>query len=81
MTGRQLIVYILENHLEDTEVFEDGKLIGYLSGNEAALQCDVGVETIKAFAKQFNFLPIAINGTMYYPATIVKLYKYLDQLR
>jgi hypothetical protein len=81
MTGRQLIVYILENKLEDTEVFANGRLIGYLPVNEIALKFDSGSETVKVFAKQFNFTPIVINGVVYYPANIVNLYEYLDKMR
>lgn len=47
MTGRDLIIYILENHLEDEQVFQNGKILGFMTVNEAALKFDVGPETIK----------------------------------
>lgn len=36
MTGRDLILYILENHLEDEQVFEEGNLLGFITIIEAA---------------------------------------------
>ena len=41
MTGRDLIIYILENGLEDEPVFKDGKFIGFITTGEAAVQCNV----------------------------------------
>lgn len=48
MTGRELIVYILENHLEDEPVIKDGTVIGFASIPQAAALKDVGTATIKA---------------------------------
>ena len=48
MTGRDLIIYILQNNLEDEEIFKDGKFIGFVTLNEAAVRLNVGVETVKA---------------------------------
>lgn len=47
MTGRELIVYILENHLEDQLICTDGKIVGFLTLEEAAEKFDVGTETVK----------------------------------
>lgn len=47
MTGRDLIVYILQNNLENEPVFKDGKFIGFMSEGEAAEKFDVGVATIR----------------------------------
>ena len=46
MTGRDLIIYILENNLEDKPVIEDDKLLGFMNVHEAALKFDVGTATI-----------------------------------
>ena len=43
-----LIIYILQNNLEDEEIFKDGKFIGFVTLNEAAVRLSVGVETVKA---------------------------------
>lgn len=70
MTGRELIVYILENHLEDEEIFKDGKILGYMSIDEAALKYKVGPETIKLWYA-LEFIPgIKIGEEIYIPVNI-----------
>lgn len=49
MTGRELILHILKNNLEDEPIFKDGKFIGFMTVEEAAIKFDTGVETIKAW--------------------------------
>jgi hypothetical protein len=49
MTGRELILYILENNLENEEVLQNGIFVGFMSEEEAAIKFEVGVETIKAW--------------------------------
>ena len=51
MTGRDLIIYILQNNLEDEEVIQDGNLVGFYSIEEFASDMYVGIETIKALIK------------------------------
>ena len=46
MTGRELIVYILENKLEDEPVFSDGAFLGFITPNEFATKKGVGVSTV-----------------------------------
>ena len=48
MTGRELIVYILEHSLEDVEMFEDGIL---LTDEEKAAALATGVESVRAMYK------------------------------
>lgn len=65
MTGRELIIYILANGLEDEPVFEDGKIIGYITEEEAAVQMGVGIETIRIWIS-FNLIEaIQIGNTSY----------------
>lgn len=49
MTGRDLIIYILQNNLEDKNVFENGVFIGLMTEEEAAVKFEVGVPTIRAW--------------------------------
>lgn len=49
MTGRELMLYILENNLEDAVVIKDGVFIGFMTEEEAAIKFNVGVATIKAW--------------------------------
>ena len=46
MIGRDLIIYILENKLEDKRVFEDGTFLGFMTPNEVASKMGVGVATV-----------------------------------
>lgn len=48
MTGRELIIYILTNGLEDDQVFVNGRFIGFLTISEAAQRLGYGIETVKA---------------------------------
>lgn len=65
MTGRELIIYILSNDLEDEPIFKDGKLIGHITIEEAAVKLDVGIETVKALIKQDRLDYICIGQTCF----------------
>lgn len=52
MTGRDLILYILSNNLEDEPVFKDGNLLGFISVGQAAEKMDVGTATVWAWIDQ-----------------------------
>ena len=67
MTGRDLIIYILENHLEDEEFFKDGKIPGLLTYEEAAIKFAVGKETIIAWVKLGYLKAVTIYGNHYIP--------------
>ena len=49
MTGRELILYILENNLENEVVIKDGIFVWLMDENEAATKFNVGVSTIRAW--------------------------------
>lgn len=75
MTGRDLIIYILEHHLEDEELFKDGKIAGLLTYDEAAEKFNVGVHTIRTWVELGMLEQVSIKagvGTMeilFIPAT------------
>lgn len=46
LTGKDLIVYILENDLEDNVFFKDGKFVGFMTLDEAAIKFNVGKDTV-----------------------------------
>lgn len=46
MTGRELILYILSNGLEDEPVFKDGTFLGFLTIRKAAEKMNVGMQTV-----------------------------------
>lgn len=49
MTGKELILYILQNNLEDTVVLDGGLFIGFMTEEEAAVKFNVGTATIRAW--------------------------------
>ena len=49
MTGKSLIIYILQNNLEDEPVFKDGKFLGLITVREAAAKFRVGEETVSTW--------------------------------
>lgn len=68
MTGRDLILYILQNGLENEPVFEDGKFLGFMSVMEAAIKFDVGVATINVWYHSGMLPGIRIGDSIYIPA-------------
>lgn len=63
MTGRELIVYILEHKLEDEPVYKNGKIIGFVTVPEAAAKMNVGMSTIYTWIAQDQIDYILIGGT------------------
>lgn len=49
MTGKELIIYILQNDLEDEIVIKDGIFVWLMDENEAAVKFGVGIAQIKAW--------------------------------
>lgn len=68
MTGRDLIIYILENNLEDELVFKDGRFIGFLTVGEAAQKFDVGKETIWCWFRMDYIDGVLIGDELYIPS-------------
>lgn len=67
MTGRDLVIYILQNNLEDKPVFEDGKLLGFMNVGEAALKWNVGTATIKLWFEAKVIDGFKIGDEIYIP--------------
>lgn len=49
MTGRDLILYILQNKLEDEIVIKDGIFVWLMNEEEAAVKFGVGIAQVKAW--------------------------------
>lgn len=72
MTGRDLILYILENHLEDDPIFDNGFILGLMTTNEAAVKFNVGVATIASW-HTLGMLPgVKIGDSLYIPVNAEK---------
>lgn len=61
MTGRDLIAYILKNHLEDEPVVQNDKIIGFITVEEAAEKFDVGVATVNVWYRLGNIDGVCIG--------------------
>ena len=46
MTGKDLIIYILQNNLENEDLFSDGRFLGLLNAEETAARFNVGTATV-----------------------------------
>ena len=51
MTGRELIIFILENNFEDVEFTNVCDILGVMTVKQAALKWDTGEATIKTLFK------------------------------
>lgn len=65
MTGRELIIHILENNLEDEQIFQDGKIAGFMTASEAAVKLNVGEATIRAMVDLKMLDYIYVGDTLY----------------
>lgn len=68
MTGKDLIIYILENGLLDEPVYEDGRFLGFMTAMEAAIKFEVGVATIELWVKMGSLSAVKIGDELYIPA-------------
>lgn len=68
MTGRDLIIYILENGLENEPVFKNGKFIGFVTADEVALKTNVGLATVHAWIHQDRLDSVVVKDGIYIPA-------------
>ena len=67
MTGRDLIIYIMENNLENMEMFENGKIPGFLTIADTAEKFGVGIATVEAYVKLDALPHIYIGEVIYIP--------------
>ena len=70
MTGRDLIIYILKNGLEDKEIFKDGKINGFLTLEEAAAKLNVGTATVLLWYALGRLKGFTLLDKIYFPKDI-----------
>lgn len=68
MTGRDLIMYILANGLEDEPVIKNGRFIGFVTPTEVAVKTHVGLATVHAWMQQGRLESSAVMEGIYIPA-------------
>ena len=71
MKGRDLIIYILKNNLEDEDVVTNGKFVGFMSVAEAAAKLNTGFNTILALNLIGKLDGEMIGDNLYIPVTSV----------
>ena len=76
MTGKDLIIYILEHNLENEEIFKDGKISFLVSEDEIAIALNVGVATIRTWFAMGILNGVKIGEQVY----IVPSYSNLEAL-
>lgn len=67
MTGKDLIMYILKNNLEDEPVFKDGKFVGFSTVPEMAAKLGVGSATVETWASLGSIESVNVTGGIYIP--------------
>ena len=76
MKGKDLISYILDNNLENEELFKNGifdpKIIGLMSMTEAAAKYGVGLATMKVLYNSNKEKGVIIGNEVYFPIKIIK---------
>lgn len=66
VTGKDLIIYILMNDLENEEIFKNGRFIDLINEEEAAAMYGVGVETIRVWYLLDYISGVKIGDTIYF---------------
>lgn len=72
MTGRELIMYIIDNNLLDEPVFKNGVFVGYMSVNDAALELGAGTATIQALISMGKIDCIQTDNRYFIPYNFKK---------
>lgn len=68
MTGREFILYILSNNLENEQLFDkDGTFIGFMTVEEAAFKFGVGSSTVNTWILLGRLRAVMIGNKMYIP--------------
>ena len=67
MTGRELIIHILQNNLEDKQLFENGELLGFMTDVEAAMKFGVGLQTVRLWYGLNQIDGVMFGSQLYVP--------------
>lgn len=67
MTGRDLIIYILQNGLEDKPIFGNGTILNFMSEEQFAAKMNVGVATVRSWVEMDYLTAIPIGKVYYIP--------------
>ena len=70
MTGKELILYILHNNLEDVIVLNGGVFIGFMTEEEVAVKFNVGTATVRAWYYCGRIKGTQIGDSLYFPKDV-----------
>lgn len=65
MTGKELIIYILQNNLENEPISLNGRFLDFISVEESAAKFEVGPETVKIWFSMGIIDGITIGDRVY----------------
>jgi hypothetical protein len=71
MTGRELILYILSNGLENEPVFNGETFVGYITAERAAVKMKVGYTTIRTLVDLDMLDGIWVGNKLYIAANSI----------
>ena len=66
MTGKELILYILQNNLENTIVLDGCLFVGFMTEEEAAVKFEVGTATVRAWYQCRMLEGTQIGDSLYF---------------
>lgn len=66
MTGKELIIYILKNDLENEEIIKDGKIVGLVSVDDLAAKFGVGRYTVLTWYAQDRIKGIMVGNSLFF---------------
>ena len=81
MTGKDLIVYILQNNLENEVLIKNGVLCGFLNEEDAAVKLCVGPATIKAWYDYGILRGLKIGDSIYFCKADLESYQILRNIK
>lgn len=70
MTGRDLIIYILQNSLEDEVLLDEDKDLSLMTEEEVAAKNNVSVPTVKAYQELGILKGVKSNNSLYFLKTV-----------
>jgi len=66
MTGKELILYILQNNLEDAVVLDGCFFVGFMTEEEVAVKFNVGLATVRAWYQCRMLEGTKIGDSLYF---------------
>lgn len=69
MTGRDLVIYIVSNGLEDEPIYSDSTLLGLLTIEDVSKREEVGTATVYAWIKRGMLDSVSIGDAIFVPVT------------